>query len=983
MPRSPRLIVSLLAVLKSGPCFLAIDPGLPDARVDFLLNDSGARLVLTDGTAHIPGGAHREGVAVDQVLAAATGADPLPPPADPAGLAYVIYTSGTTGNPKGVMVEHRSLVNYVLWSIKTYVGPAPVCMPFYTSVAFDLTLTSLFTPLLSGNTLIVYDDEEAAAALEKVVTDPRINTIKLTPSHLRILRNNNLLGVNRGIRQFIVGGEQLDTQLARQVHDAFRGAVTLYNEYGPTEATVGCMIHRFNLQETQPAVPVGVPIDNLGVYLLDSYLKPVPAGVTGEMYIAGTGVARGYLHQPALTEARFLPNPFLPGTKLYKTGDLARRNAEGLIEYLGRRDQQVKIKGHRIEPGEIESELTRSGLVQAAVVLAKPGPHGDCVLWAYCQAGADVSPYALRQYLTGRIPHYMIPAHFIRLAELPVTAGGKVNYAALQALEATESPRDAGTPANALEQVFVDAWKEVLNLDAVGTTDNFFDAGGDSIKAVQMASRLLAQGVSVQARTILEYQTIEQICRQVKDNRTVRTYSQEMAAGERDPLPIERWFLRRNFPNPAHYNQSVLLQFRQRVNRKAVEEAFNRLVAAHDALRTNYNPARKTLFYNNCLTERRFLTEYFDIAHLSPECQLQELELIGTALKGSINLYNDFPLKAAVIKAGDETHYLLITAHHLTIDGVSWRILLEDFYRLYRACQHGESLKLPPKTASLKDWSQSLRALAAAPPLPDAHWEALERTPFAIPLDYEPDNWTVQHRESVSGSLSREATEFLLKQAPRTLGTGMLAPLLAALHDTLSRWMQAREVLVFVESHGRSLDDVDVSRTIGWFTSLCPLRIVDDPGPLPGLVRRIREQVDRIAGLSLSYGVSRYLNGEPGAGPAMHEVVFNYLGQFDHELNNDLFTFADHATGSDIDPANPMTAKLEFICRIIDQKLQLTVHYNALAHRRSTVQYLVSAYLTCLTDAIAQIDPGSNAVGTEPGMAEFELGEEDLKEIFG
>jgi amino acid adenylation domain-containing protein len=495
---SIEVTIAIIGILKAGAAYLPIDPTYPAERKRYILEDSGASLLLTHN--RLTGHLNWQGsmMNLEELLT-----EPIhhPHPANmtgmPANLAYVIYTSGSTGRPKGVMIEHQGLVNYIWWAAGKYVRNRKVNFPFYSSLSFDLTVTSIFTPLITGNTIIVYGSEDKGALIEKIIDDNQVGVIKLTPSHLRLIRENEKDSSNSNIKTFIVGGEELETSLARDISKSFHEDIEIYNEYGPTEAVVGCMCSKFNpTVDNQQAVSIGIPINNVHIYLLDKNRRPLPPGVTGEICVSGDGLARGYLNQPELTMEKFAANPFSPGKQMYLTGDLARFSRNGNIEFKGRIDQQSKINGIRIELGEIANTLLEHEEIKEAVVMAheKNGSFEGrgYYLCAYSVPAGEISELELREYLAQKLPQYMIPSHFILLEKIPLTANGKVDYQALPIPEGNRPHLKAAyvAPKSDQEKIVADIWKQTLQLEKIGIHDNVFDLGGSSLDIIKINNKL-------------------------------------------------------------------------------------------------------------------------------------------------------------------------------------------------------------------------------------------------------------------------------------------------------------------------------------------------------------------------------------------------------------------------------------------------------------------------------------------------------------
>ena len=508
MEHSIEVVCAILGVLKSGAAYAPVDPATtPTERLAFILQD------IAEGTAaavappvlithsglvsSLPRDA-AEVVTLDSDFAQI---EPYPTSnpkseASPRNLAYVIYTSGSTGKPKGVLIEHGSLVNYIWWANQKYGQGERLTWPLFSSLAFDLTVTSIFTPLISGGRIVIYREDAGrhGMAVLRVVEDQAVDIVKLTPSHLVMIKDMDLGGTR--IRKLIVGGEDFKTELALDITKTFGRRVEIYNEYGPTEATVGCMIHQYHAEKDRGlSVPIGIPAANAGVYILDEHFSPVATGMIGEMYIAGDGLARGYLNRPELTEQKFLTaaDPRQDGgagsLRLYKTGDIARWSADGRMEFLGRADFQVKVKGLRIELGEIEARLLAHSGVRECVVDVETGTDR---LVAYYVSEKPLTVAKVRAHLGEALPDYMVPTYVVWLEKLPLTPNGKVDRKALPipTHEHVQPVHDFTKPRSEAEQELAAIWTEVLNVEDVGVNDDFFDLGGHSLLAIKLLSRI-------------------------------------------------------------------------------------------------------------------------------------------------------------------------------------------------------------------------------------------------------------------------------------------------------------------------------------------------------------------------------------------------------------------------------------------------------------------------------------------------------------
>ncbi|MEL7147875.1 MAG: amino acid adenylation domain-containing protein, partial [Bacteroidota bacterium] len=538
LPASIELIIGILGVLKAGSCYLPIDTDLPGERQQYLAADSKCSLILIDESQTKTSFQQNEVFIINELTNGEYNDSKRLNKVVPEDLAYVIYTSGTTGKPKGVKITHKSLVNYLLWGAKEYIQGEKTAFPLYSSISFDLTITSIFLPLVTGNELVIYPETAVGLSVENVFRRDEVDLVKLTPSHLRLLLKHNLLKENSRITKLIVGGEKLETSLAEDIYRKMGKKVAIFNEYGPTEATVGCMIHQFSPGEEYPNVPIGVPAANTQIYLLDDFLVPVPVNVPGEIYIAGDGLSDGYLFQDLMTEKKFVDNPFQEGQKMYRTGDIAKRLSHGVLDYIGRRDSQVKLNGHRIELEEIENQLLTCPNVHQTFLMIKQIPSGEPQLYAYYtleDADQETSNADLRNYLANRLPHYMVPVSFISVNSMPLTSNGKVDTVALSAIDSTIS--EEHPEASDVENLMLEVWKDVLGDRNITVSDNFFELGGDSIKAVQLSSKLYEEGIMLKVKDILTFHSIKYISPRA-EKAGANQYEQGVIEGARALTPI-------------------------------------------------------------------------------------------------------------------------------------------------------------------------------------------------------------------------------------------------------------------------------------------------------------------------------------------------------------------------------------------------------------------------------------------------------------
>lgn len=1000
--RSIEAVVSILAIQKAGGAYVPIDPEYPQDRKKYIIRDSGLTVLVVEKL--LTEQEHElldsnMGVAVITVDHSELEQQPAVRPhdveMDSDDLAYVIYTSGTTGKPKGTLLRHRNVINYAWWGSGVYVAGKTVTFPLFTSLSFDLTVTSIFIPLITGNKIVIYRDSSEGLLVERVVKEDKVDFIKLTPSHLKVV--NQLKFDSSRIKQFVLGGEELTVATANESIARFGGDIKIYNEYGPTETAVGCMIHTFDPgSDTDRAVPIGKPSANVRIYILDKNRKPQPPGIAGEIYIGGKGVSAGYLNKEPLTREKFVDDPFYPGEKMYRSGDLGRWNLYRILEFFGRSDEQVKIRGFRIELGEIEKHLMDIPGVTSAVVTLRKGEQAD--LCAYIAAGEDrqFDVTGLRKELSRDLPNYMIPAEFVRVEEIPLTRNGKVDLRKLGTMgETLTGARDYTAPRDEMETMLADIWAAVLEVDWVGITDNFFEMGGDSIKAVQIAARLNDAGKTVNVKDILGHQTVAAVCANVDFDSHIRHYEQGTVSGEKGRTPIESWFLAQNFHNPNYYNQSVLLDFKIPPDTSLLARALTRIMEHHDGLRLNYNKEKNCFYFNNELLNKPITVDTIDLSRV-PEAELDKrLQREGQAIKAGMDITGGHLLRAVHFKTGVDEHKLLLTLHHVVVDGYTWRIFLEQLYELYTAMKDKKSKEMPQKTASLHDWYDALvmyRESAEAEKEKE-YWLKIEAASreFSLPYDRPPQqaDWRIENQAVLGSGLDANETEFLLKDAHETYKTDVQILTAAALVRMLRKWTGSHAVTLELESHGRTFeghgDDIDNSKTTGWFTAIYPLLVNRDDRTIGDEIKSVKEAIRKVPNSGIGYGVMKYMTetgNDMTTGRA--QVRFNYLGQFGEEVENPLFSYCATPTGPDVDPENHMTAAIEINAMILGGMFQASFLYNKEVFDQPSIESFKDSFISNLQEILEHIK-GEDDVHFTP--SDFDtldgMDEDDLAAILG
>ncbi|WP_375509328.1 amino acid adenylation domain-containing protein [uncultured Nostoc sp.] len=1010
--RSLEMVIGVLGILKAGGAYVPIDPIYPKERQAFILGDTQAPVLLTQQSlvAEIP----TEGIKVicldtDWEVIADECAENPTSQTTALNLAYVIYTSGSTGKPKGTLIPHQGLVNYLNWCTQAYAVEQGDGTLVHSSLAFDLTITSLFSPLLVGCRVDLLPEDQGIETLSNSLRHhSNLSLVKITPVHLELL-NQQISPKEAGgrTRAFIIGGENL---LANSITFWQKAApdTMLVNEYGPTETVVGCCIYKVpSSEQLSGSVPIGHPIANTKLYVLNQHCQLVPIGMAGELYIGGLGIARGYLHRPDLTAEKFVPNPFSnePGERLYKTGDLVRYRADGTLEFLGRRDDQVKIRGFRIELGEIESVLSEYSGVQETVVIAREDVPGNQRLVAYIVWNHESPSLSdLRSFLKQKLPEYMMPSALISLKALPLTSNGKVDRRALPTPDTTRPELEAtyAAPHTAVEEILAQIWSQVLGVDQVGIYDNFFDLGGDSILSIQVIAKAKQAGIQLTTSQIFDHQTIAELAAVAGNTPTIQA-QQEAIVGSLPVTPIQAWFLAQNQPDSHHWNQSIQLEVNQELDPLIIEQALQQLLIHHDALRLRFMQTESGWQQFNASPDEILSFIRLDLSVLSPEKQESAIEEATEIVQASLNLSSGPLLKVAFFELGvQKSARMLVVMHHLVVDGVSWRILLDALYTVCQQLSQGEAIKLPLKTTSFQRWSQRLEQYAQSAELKQElpYWLSESRKYISsVPMDNDQGDNLMASAETVSVKLSAEETKALLQELPQVYLTQINDLLITAVAQTLAQWNgeristgdASRSLLIDLEGHGREdiFDDMDLSLTVGWFTTIFPvvLELGEEIYP-ENTLKSVKEQLRKIPNQGIGYGVLRYMSEDVEIVEQLQalpqaQVIFNYLGQLDRIIpENSEFRLSHLIPGLNRSPRGSMSHLLECIGFVMGGQLQLDWIYSKNIYQRATIEGLAQGCVEVLRALIVR-SQSPDAFGYTPSdFPDVELSQEKLEKAF-
>lgn len=986
--RSLEMIVGLLGILKAGGAYVPLDPAYPQERLAFMLANTGLSVVVTQARLHkrlpenIP---HVVCVDTDWPVIERESEKNLTSGLMPDHLLYVIYTSGSTGHPKGSGVYQRGFVNLLHWFINQFELGNNDRVLLISSLSFDLTQKNLYAPLLVGGQLHLQDSEPYdAGEIVRTVCKNGITWLNCTPSAFYPLVDygDQSLRMKRTLRYVFLGGEPISLTRLSDWLKAVGGATQLVNTYGPTECTDISTSYRAS--GTGPGVesemPIGKPISNVRVYVLDQNLSLVPVGVTGELCVAGDGVGPGYINNLDLTLAKFVPDPFSrqPGARLYRTGDLARWLPDGNLDYLGRIDNQVKVRGFRIELGEIEAILSQQSDVQQAIVVVREDRPGDSLagkrLVAYLVLRPESQPSvsALRSALKARLPDYMLPSAFVFLDQLPLSPNGKIDRKALPAPDGVRpaSEKTFVAPRTPLEEQLATIWADVLDINPstrVGIHDNFFEMGGDSLLSLRVVARAQRLGLALTPRQMQEYQTLAELA-EILDSTPKVSSEQGLVTG---PLPLsagQSGLLSRIADTHCDLDTIVPWEVPHPVNPGYWEQAVQAIFAHHDALRASFQ--RKPDGWHQSILAPEVMPSpfnYINLASLPEAEQRSEAVKIASQHGRGVSLAQGPLFRAILFDFGPQSSsYLLFLVSHLVIDRTSFAILLDDLQLAYEQLSRGETVQLPPKTTSFKEWTERLQAYVCSDEQLREREYWLTRPWDKVPhLPHDKIAQPLPHRayQVVTTSFSQADTDALLLALPQKYNAPLANILLTACVQTITQWTKGEWLALEVIGSGRDIiphaEDVDVSRTVGWFATGATLVLErDNSGDLIQALDSVQKQLEQIPNRGYGFQLQERLSNDAGFIEKLRashkpEFSFNYMSR---DIRSG--TAMPWIASAIEEAANPMDELASYsplvrcLGHITNGQLQLEWFYNTQIHRASTIKKLAREVEEILRDFI-------------------------------
>jgi len=953
--RSLEMVIGIYAILKIGAAYVPVDPAYPEDRMAFMLADSQAKLLLSPDSNFGFSFPECELICIDNPeiytsvpLTVSLAKSNL--------LAYIIYTSGSTGQPKGVMIAHRQLSNIL--HCLDYLFPLQETDAWLlkTTGVFDVSVTELFGWCFHGGRLVILEPGKEKDPFEilQVIARHNITHLNFVPSLFNIFiatMRPEQVGKMESLKYIFLAGEAVNPESISSFRKLDIKA-QLENIYGPTEATVYATRYSFHDWNPGQIIPIGKPLHNVNAYILGNNNELRGVRVKGELCIGGAGISEGYINNAALTSEKFVPHPFHAGEKMYRTGDMACWLPDGNIAFLGRIDEQIKIRGYRIELEEVAAKLSGYPGIRDAVVAIKER-SGNPYLVAYYVSDAIITAAPLRDYLLQWLPEYMVPVHYVPLKAVPLTPSGKVDRKALPEVVLKASANHVA-PEGTMEIQLATAWSEVLGLkkELISVTAGFFELGGDSIKSIQLSSKIYKQGYLLTVQDIFNHPSIRG---QVAVLKPIQVeIPQIVAPGETLLAPIQQWFFSRKLAEQHYFNQSVMLQFPHGISLAAVQQIFTGIITHHDALRMVYR------FENGIVTQWQQ-----DEVTLS---DIQELnfgrEEINTAtwvdacnsIQAGISL-EEGPLMKLGLFHTPEGSYLLIAVHHLVIDGVSWRILLEDIETLYQLYEQKKHLSLPLKTHAYKWWTAQLVNYRQQPAhlKAAAYWAGFGHQPAAMLIpDMLSDENTVGTAATETIWFSEADTAALLREVNLAYHTQVQDLLLTAFLLSCNRVWGHPSLLIDLEGHGREevVEGIDISRTVGWFTTIYPvwLEHTDD---LSLNIRKVKEALRNLPNKGFDYLLYKYsvqpaIADSPGA-----QISFNYLGQFDTDITGKSYVVAAMPGVQIHGAGNQRSYMWELLGAIAEGKLRLSLTYSVKQYKEDTITSFLAVYRSCLLEILA------------------------------
>jgi len=954
--RSTDMMVGMLAILKAGGAYVPLDPAIPSERRRYILTNSGAKVLLSQAKYRADFGAME--LPVLEVEGDYSNESAAPPDVrvHPDHPVYAIFTSGSTGSPKGVVVEHRQLFHLVQSSIDAFEFEPGFSYAMVSTFAADLKHTVLFPALCTGGSLHIIAADMALEPnkVAEYFHEHKIDCLKTTPGHVKALLQ--ALQPEKTLPQkcLILGGEGLSLNLVRRLKHLSQ--CKIYNEYGPTETTVAVcsgLVGDAAEQTASGTIDMGRPFPGCQLYVLDSGMNPLPVGVAGELYIAGAQVSRGYLNDADKTNECFVANPFSgENDKMYKTGDLVKWLPNGHLEYFSRLDHQVKVRGYRVELGEIETVLNRLEQIRESVLIARRDPAGNTQLVAYViPAVKSMDTQRIRGELQRLLPDYMLPHAYVEIEKIPLNANGKVNPKALPEPDSGRLKKVHRKPVGDVEKIIAEIWSQVLGMDQIDTTDNFFDIGGDSMMLLQIVAEAAQKGITIRSRQMFENQTIRDLANVVERKDQSAGISAKAVTGDVPLTPVQRRFFTLTEENRSHERICFLLDISNSLDVTTFSKALSVILDHHDLLRARYKQDNKRAWTQSISSEKETAVveccSYADMAEVEHH--------VGQVVK-KLDLFKGPLIRAVYYQGGEHKKDLLFfVIHHLVFDVYAIHILMEDLFNTYMQIAERKKIALPPKTTSYQKWAGLLAAYANSSELlkEKDYWLSLSQANIPrIPIDFPNGKNIWSSVSKLNEPLSRSATHRLLRAMPGNFGIQIHEALIGAVSAAIAEMTQDSAVLLELAGHGREnlFQNADVSRTIGWFSAFYPV-LIEVPGDADAKQKtmRIAQQLKSVPNNGIGFGIMRYLTDDEEVRESLGKITFpevtvNYQGQFDAltsktslvDMNSDVDVIK-HAW----DPEFERPQKLQIVGIVMNHSLNISIEYSRNQYMEETIKKIL------------------------------------------
>jgi amino acid adenylation domain-containing protein/non-ribosomal peptide synthase protein (TIGR01720 family) len=944
--RSLEMIIGMYGILKAGAAYMPMDPKHPFERISYILNEAKPQIILIGEGSREAAEKIRNIKKIDLQEETAFDETNLPHLASPKSLAYIIFTSGSTGNPKGVMVQNGGVVNVSLWQILNgEMNQQTEVIQNYNYI-FDASVSEIFPTGLAGAKLKLLPEERK--------TDPELflellpkSQLCIVPSMFRIIleyaKTHNCLEAFKSFDKIYLAAEELPRELLdRYCYLTGNDLKGIYNIYGPTETTDSAVSFDFSGCKDVTVVPIGKPISNVKLYILDGK-NLCGIGMPGELCIGGAGVSRGYLNRPELTAEKFIENPYLSGERIYRTGDLCRWMEDGNVEYLGRIDSQVKLKGFRIELGEIESRLREITAVKDALVIVRE-KKADKYLCAYVIGETRLDAALLKEELSVHLPDYMVPTAFVQMEEFPRTGTSKLDRRALPEPEISEPGRSYCAPRTRKEQDLTAVFQEILNAPQVGIDDDFFELGGDSIKAIRIVSKIRERGYTLNIKDIMQGKTVRSIAFSLRKKEGVNCEQGEVS-GEAELTPVQKEFFERMGMAGSHFNQSLMLESEQAIDSNALQTALFHLTAHHDILRAVYKKEQQRI--RKIGEGESFRCHLYDYTAKSEEGLAAQIEKEAEQIQKSMNLTQG-PLFQAALFHTKEKDYLLLCSHHLVVDGVSWRILLEDLETGYRQVCQKEAVVLPEKGSSFQEWGSALLRYRESSSIKqeESYWKEAEKKVFCGRIAEDGDPSEEPGIERIELELAEDRTQQLLLQAGKAYQTEIDDLLLTAISRAVSKLTGQQMVSIQMEGHGREAigEPIAIDRTVGWFTSIYPITLEGGKKELRESIIQTKETLQKVPNKGIGYGVITYLGKKDRQNQAVQraeaDLTYNYLGEFTFGTGTGRWTESSQSKGAESGEDAAFRTGISMDSYVSNKKLKFEITYDRVKYRRYFMEQL-------------------------------------------